>query len=62
MWVQRCMMPSHWISYTPSRAWNLLMSMFTLGLDGHSGMNWVNTWLRSYTFRLISWSFRLLVV
>ena len=54
MWVQRCMMPSHWTWWTPSRAWNLSMLMFTLGVDGHSGMNWVNVWVRSYTFKLIS--------
>ena len=30
------------------------MSMFTPGLDGHSGMNWVKVWVRSYTFKLIS--------
>jgi hypothetical protein len=46
MWVQRCMMPSHSTWYTPSLAWNFLTLMLTLGVDGHSGMNCVNVWLR----------------
>src|SRR4030042_84183 len=29
--------------------------MFTLGVEGHSGMNWVNTWPRLYIFRPMSW-------